>query len=67
MYIEGGVERWNELSKETSTNDKVDILLAEITGQDINVVKNGGGAMVDFFEPKVILHYYFFFLYIKQH
>lgn len=54
MYIEGGVERWNELSKETSTNDKVDILLAEITGQDINVIKNGGGAMVDFFEPKGI-------------
>lgn len=52
LYVEGGPERWNELTNEMSSNDKMAILLSEMTGQDISAIKSGGGIMVDFFEPK---------------
>ena len=52
LYVEGGFERWNELSGETSTNEKLDLLLSEMTGQDVSIIKAGGG-IVDHFEPKV--------------
>lgn len=51
-YIEGGSERWNELTNEKSSGDKMNVLLSELTGQDIGAIKSGGGVMVDYFEPK---------------
>ena len=53
LYIEGGGERWQQLSKETSTSEKVDILLSEMTGHDMSVIKAGGTNVMEFFEPKV--------------
>ena len=53
MYIEGGPDRWNQITNEKSTSDKVDILVSELTGQDISAIKSGVG-MVDYFEPKVM-------------
>jgi len=51
LYVEGGFDRWNKLSEETSTNEKLDLLLSEMTGQDVSIIKAGGG-IVDYFEPK---------------
>jgi len=51
LYVEGGFERWNNLADNTSTNEKLDLLLSEMTGQDVSVIKAGGG-IVDYFEPK---------------
>ena len=53
LYIEGGGERWQQLSEETSTSEKVDILLSEMTGHDMSVIKVGGTSVIEFFEPKV--------------
>ena len=50
QYIEGGEERWKELSSDKTSDDMVDILLAEITGTDIAVIQAGGGAAEEFFE-----------------
>jgi len=52
LYIEGGPERWNQLSIETSTCDKVEILLSEMTGYDLSLIKTGEAMVVEFFEPK---------------
>lgn len=51
LYVEGGDERWKHLTTDSSTGDKLDILLAEMTGQDVSVIKSGAG-IVDYFEPK---------------
>lgn len=40
-YLEGGVERWKELSEGRSSDRKVDILLAEIAGVDVTEVVKG--------------------------
>ena len=37
--MEGGHERWHDLSADASSSDKVDILLAEMTGQDIEAIR----------------------------
>ena len=50
QYIEGGEERWKELLSDKTSDDMVDILLAEITGTDIAVIQAGGGAAEEFFE-----------------
>lgn len=59
MYIEGGGERWQQLSEETSTSEKVDILLSEMTGHDMSIIKVGGTSVMEFFEPKVKLFTFF--------
>eukprot|EP00112_Aurelia_sp_Birch-Aquarium-sp1_P013495 Seg2867.2 transcript_id=Seg2867.2/GoldUCD/mRNA.D3Y31 product="Translin-associated factor X-interacting protein 1" protein_id=Seg2867.2/GoldUCD/D3Y31 len=48
-YIEGGEERWKELSKDKSSEDLMNTLLAEMTGQDIAIIKAGAGAANEFF------------------
>ena len=53
QYIEGGEERWKELSRDKTSDDMVDILLAEITGTDIAVVQAGSNAAEEFFEGQV--------------
>jgi len=52
FYVEGGQERWTEISSGCSTNEKVDILLAEMTGQDLESIRSGVYGVVDFFEPR---------------
>jgi len=54
FFIEGGEERWAEVSSGCSTNEKVDILLAEMSGQDIETIRSGVHGAVDFFEPRGI-------------
>ena len=53
QYIEGGEERWKELSSDKTSDDMVDILLAEITGTDIAVIQAGSSAAEEFFEGQV--------------
>jgi hypothetical protein len=53
QYIEGGEERWKELSSDKTSDDMVDILLAEITGTDIAVIQAGSNAAEEFFEGQV--------------
>ncbi|XP_065064589.1 translin-associated factor X-interacting protein 1-like [Rhopilema esculentum] len=48
-YVEGGAERWKELAKDKSSNELVDTLLAEMTGQDIAIIQAGVGAANEFF------------------
>ena len=52
-YIEGGEERWKELSKDKGSNDLVDVLLAEMTGTDIALIQAGAGTAEEFFEGQV--------------
>lgn len=47
--MEGGAERWKELSKDQNSNDLVDILLAEMTGQALVMIKNGVGSTREYF------------------
>ena len=53
QYIEGGEERWKELSRDKTSDDMVDMLLAEITGTDIAVIQAGSNAAEEFFEGQV--------------
>ncbi|CAB3982888.1 Hypothetical predicted protein [Paramuricea clavata] len=50
QYIEGGEERWKELSSDKTSDDMVDILLAEITGTDIAVIQAGSNTAEEFLE-----------------
>ena len=56
QYIEGGEERWKELSSDKTSDDMVDILLAEMTGTDIAVIQAGSNAAEEFFEGQVSKH-----------
>ena len=53
QYIEGGEERWKELSSDKTSDDMVDILLAEITGTDIAVIQAGSNTAEEFLEGQV--------------
>ncbi|XP_028391683.1 translin-associated factor X-interacting protein 1-like [Dendronephthya gigantea] len=50
QYIEGGEERWKEISGDKTSDEMVDVLLAEITGTDIAVIQAGSSAVEEFFE-----------------
>ena len=52
-YIEGGEERWKEISKDKSSDELMNTLLAEMTGQDIAIIKAGAGAANEFFTGMV--------------
>lgn len=49
QYIEGGIDRWNELSQDRSSDELVDILLAEMTGQDIAIIQAGVNTGAEYF------------------
>eukprot|EP00794_Sanderia_malayensis_P018901 gene18901-20803_t len=49
-YVEGGNDRWTEISKDKSSNDLVDVLLSEMTGQDIAIIQAGAGTGNEYFE-----------------
>jgi len=49
-YVEGGSERWKELSQNQSSCSLVDTLLAEMTGQPLAMIKSGVGATREFFK-----------------
>lgn len=51
VYLEGGADRWDELAEGTTSAEKMELLLAEMTGQDVNVIRAGdAGGAVEFFE-----------------
>ena len=52
-YVEGGAERWKELSQDQSSCALVDTLLAEMTGQPLAMIKSGVGAAREFFKGLV--------------
>ena len=52
-YVEGGSERWKEISKDKNSNDLIDVLLSEMTGQDIAIIQAGAGAGTEYFEGLV--------------
>ena len=56
-YVEGGVDRWKELAHDQSSNDMVDILLAEMTGQALVMIKNGVGSTKEYFTGLVSVHF----------
>lgn len=49
-YVEGGEERWRELSTNKGSDELVDVLLAEMTGTDIAVIQAGASTGEEFFE-----------------
>ncbi len=51
--MEGGGERWKDISKEKSSNELVDVLLSEMTGQDIAIIQAGAGAGNEYFDGLV--------------
>lgn len=53
QYIEGGIDRWNELSQDRSSDELVDILLAEMTGQDIAIIQAGVNTGAEYFTGQV--------------
>ena len=54
QYIEGGADRWNELSQDRSSDELVDVLLAEMTGQDIAIIQAGASTGAEYFQGQVI-------------
>ena len=53
QYVEGGTDRWNELSQDRSSDELVDILLAEMTGQDIAIIQAGVNTGAEYFTGQV--------------
>ncbi|XP_031561984.1 translin-associated factor X-interacting protein 1-like [Actinia tenebrosa] len=50
QYIEGGTERWNEISQNKTSDELVNVLLAEMTGQDIAQIQSGTSTAAEYFE-----------------
>lgn len=50
QYVEGGTDRWNELSQNRSSDELVDVLLAEMTGQDIAIIQAGVSTGAEYFQ-----------------
>ncbi|XP_068693975.1 translin-associated factor X-interacting protein 1-like [Montipora foliosa] len=50
QYVEGGADRWNELSQDRSSDELVDVLLAEMTGQDIAIIQAGASTGAEYFQ-----------------
>ena len=59
QYVEGGTDRWNELSQDRSSDELVDILLAEMTGQDIAIIQAGVNTGAEYFTGQVYNLKYF--------
>lgn len=53
QYVEGGTDRWNELSQSRSSDELVDVLLAEMTGQDIAIIQAGVSTGAEYFQGQV--------------
>ena len=53
QYVEGGADRWNELSQDRSSDELVDVLLAEMTGQDIAIIQAGVSTGAEYFQGQV--------------
>ena len=53
QYVEGGADRWNALSQDRSSDELVDILLAEMTGQDIAIIQAGVNTGAEYFTGQV--------------
>ena len=53
QYVEGGADRWNELSQNRSSDELVDVLLAEMTGQDIAIIQAGVSTGAEYFQGQV--------------
>lgn len=53
--MEGGTERWNELSQNRTSDELVDVLLAEMTGQDIALIQAGASTGAEYFEGQVTM------------
>ena len=53
QYVEGGGERWNELSQNRTSDELVDVLLAEMTGQDIAIIQSGASNGAEYFDGQV--------------
>ena len=53
QYVEGGADRWNDLSQDRSSDELVDILLAEMTGQDIAIIQAGVNTGAEYFTGQV--------------
>lgn len=53
QYVEGGTDRWNELSQNRSSDELVDVLLAEMTGQDIAIIQAGVSTGAEYFQGQV--------------
>ena len=51
--MEGGAERWKELSQDQSSSELMDILLAEMTGQALEMIKSGVGVSKEYFQGLV--------------
>ena len=57
QYVEGGADRWNELSQDRSSDELVDVLLAEMTGQDIAIIQAGVSTGAEYFQGQVKIPY----------
>ena len=53
-YVEGGADRWNTLSQDRSSDELVDVLLAEMTGQDIAIIQAGVNTGAEYFQGQVV-------------
>lgn len=56
QYVEGGADRWNKLSQNRSSDELVDVLLAEMTGQDIAIIQAGISTGAEYFQGQVKTH-----------
>ncbi|XP_048577209.1 translin-associated factor X-interacting protein 1 isoform X2 [Nematostella vectensis] len=50
QYVEGGPDRWNELSQNRTSDELVDVLLAEMTGQDVSQIQSGASTGAEYFD-----------------
>lgn len=50
QYVEGGADRWNDISQDRSSDELVDVLLAEMTGQDIAMIQAGASTGAEYFQ-----------------
>ena len=57
--MEGGTDRWNELSQDKTSDELVDVLLAEMTGQDIAIIQAGVSTGAEYFQGQVHTHLMF--------
>lgn len=53
QYVEGGADRWNDISQNRSSDELVDVLLAEMTGQDIAIIQAGASTGAEYFQGQV--------------
>lgn len=53
QYVEGGNDRWNEISQNRTSDELVDVILAEMTGQDISMIQSGTSSGAEYFEGLV--------------